>query len=125
MALDILYIVQPRGQRIIDINDNNLPVRLALVQKRHNSQDFDLLDLTRRGDELTNLTYIERIIIPLGFGFSVLEIRIFPRLVIFLALYLALSPLLIPGEMLRSSKGSPYEESSYERIEACPSLYLA
>ena len=69
MSLDIFDVIESRCQWIIDVNDNNLPVRLLLVEQGHNSEDLDLLDLSRGCNELTNLADIERIVVTLGLGF--------------------------------------------------------
>ena len=58
VALDILNVVELRSQRIFNVNNNDLPVGLFLVEESHHTEDLDLLDLTSVADELTNLADI-------------------------------------------------------------------
>jgi hypothetical protein len=80
VPLHILDIIQLRGERIIDINRNDLPIRLALVQQCHDAQDLDLLHLAGLGDELADLADVEGVIVTLGFGLRVRGARVFPGL---------------------------------------------
>ena len=80
MSLHVLDVVQPWCQWIIDVNDNNLPISLLLVEQSHDAKDFDLLDLARGSDEFADFADIQRIIIAFGLGLRVNNIRIFPRL---------------------------------------------
>ena len=80
MTFDILNIVQFGGQWIVDINDNNLPVGFFLIEKCHDTKDFDLLDLTRVANQFTNFANIQWIIVTLGLGFWVNDIGVFPSL---------------------------------------------
>lgn len=80
MALNILNIVKLRSQRIIHVNDDDLPVGLLLVEQRHNTENLDLLDLASVTDNLTDLADIEWIIVTLGFGFGVDGVGVFPGL---------------------------------------------
>ena len=58
MPLNILNIVQLRGQGIIDIDDNNLPVSFTLIEEGHDSKDLNLLDLTNVAKLLADLADI-------------------------------------------------------------------
>lgn len=80
MALDVLNVVQLVGQRIVDIDDNDLPVGLALVKQSHDSEDLHLLDLASVTNELSNLAYVERVVVTLGLGLGVSGIGVFPGL---------------------------------------------
>ncbi len=80
MALDILDIVEFWCQWIIDINDNDLPVSLLLVEKSHDTEDLDLLDLSWVADKLTNLADVEWVVVALGLGFWVDDIWVLPGL---------------------------------------------
>lgn len=80
MALDVFDIVQLGCQWIVNVDDDNLPIRLLLVQQSHHAQHFDLLDLTWICYQLANLTHIERVVVALGFGFGVHNVWIFPGL---------------------------------------------
>ena len=80
MALDVLDVIQLGRERVLDIDDEDLPVRLALVEERHDPKDLDLLDLSDVSDLLANLADIQRIIVALGLGLGMLLSGILPRL---------------------------------------------
>lgn len=80
MTLDILDVVQLRGERIVDIDDNDLPVRLILVQEGHHTQHLDLLDLSRVADKLADLADVKWVIVSLGFGLGMCDVWVFPGL---------------------------------------------
>ena len=80
MALDVLDVVQFGCEWVLDVDDDNLPVRLALVEERHDSEDLDLLDLSDVADLLANFADIQRIVVAPGLGLSMLLSGIFPRL---------------------------------------------
>lgn len=80
MALDILDVVQLGGERVIDIDDNDLPVSLVLVEESHDTEDLDLLDLAGVADKLTNLADVERVVVTLGLGLGVDCIGVLPGL---------------------------------------------
>jgi hypothetical protein len=81
VTLDILNVVELGSQRVVDINDNDLPVGLLLVNQGHNTQNLDLLDLTRVADQLTNLADVERIVVTLGLGLGVDRVGVLPGLI--------------------------------------------
>ncbi len=66
MALNVLDIVELRGQRVVDIDHDDLPIGLLLIKESHDTEDLDLLDLSRVADELADLADIKRVIITLG-----------------------------------------------------------
>lgn len=80
MTLDILNIVELRRKGILDVDDNDLPVGLLLVEESHHTENLDLLDLTGVADKLTNLADVERIVITLGLGLGVDNVRVLPGL---------------------------------------------
>lgn len=80
MALNILNVVELRGKRVVDINDDDLPVGLFLIEQGHHTKNLDLLDLTGVANKLTNLADIERIVVTLGLGLGVSLSRVFPSL---------------------------------------------
>lgn len=80
VSFHILDVVQLRCQRVVDIDDHDLPVCLALVEKRHHAQDFHLLDLAGFGDELADLTDIERIVVTFLLRLGVGDVGVFPSL---------------------------------------------
>ena len=80
MSLNVLNVVELGSKRVVDINDNDLPVSLLLVEKGHDTKDLDLLHLTGVANELTNLADIERIVVTLGFGLGVDGVGVLPGL---------------------------------------------
>lgn len=47
VSFDVFNIVELRGQWVVDIDNNDLPVGLLLVKQGHNTEYLDLFDLTR------------------------------------------------------------------------------
>lgn len=80
MALNILDVVELSGKRVVDINDDDLPVGLFLIEQSHHTKNLDLLDLTGVANKLTNLADIERIVVTLGLGLGVDDVGVFPGL---------------------------------------------
>jgi len=80
VALDVLNVVQLWRQWVVDVDDDDLPVRLALVEKSHDSENLDLLDLTGLGDGLTDLADIEWVVVTLGLGLWVGDVWVLPGL---------------------------------------------
>ena len=80
MTLNILNVVQLGSEGVVDVNDDDLPVGLALVEESHDTEDLDLLDLTRLADELTDLADVERVVVTLGLGLRVDGVGVLPGL---------------------------------------------
>lgn len=80
MALNIFNVVELRSKGVVNVNDNDLPVGLFLIEQSHHTENLDLLDLTGVADELTNLADVERVVVTLGLGLGVDGIRVFPGL---------------------------------------------
>ena len=80
MTLDVLDVVQFGGERIGYVNDDDLPVGLALIEEGHNTEDLDLLDLASITDLFADLANIERIVVALGLGLGMRVVGIFPGL---------------------------------------------
>jgi hypothetical protein len=80
MALDILNVVELGRQWILDVDDNDLPVGLLLVEKSHHTEDLDLLDLAGVADKLTDLANVERVIVTLGLRLGVNDVGVLPSL---------------------------------------------
>lgn len=80
MALNILDIVELRSQGIIHVDDDDLPVGLALIEQSHDTKDLDLNDFARLSNELANLADVQWIIVTLGLGLLVDDIGVFPSL---------------------------------------------
>ena len=55
MTLDILNIVQLGRERVLDVNDEDLPVGLAFIDERHDSKDLNLLNLASVAKLLADL----------------------------------------------------------------------
>lgn len=81
VTLDILNVVELGGQRVVDIDDNDLPVGLLLVNQGHDTQNLDLLDLTGVADQLTNLANVQRVVVTLGLGLGVDGVGVLPGLI--------------------------------------------
>ena len=80
MTLDVLDIVQARCQWIIDIDDDDFPIRLLFIEESHYTKDLDLFDLARRCNELANFADVKRVVVALCLSFRVGDVRIFPCL---------------------------------------------
>lgn len=80
MSLNILNVIELGCEWVINIDDDDLPVCLFLVEEGHDTEDLDLLDLTRVSDQFTNFADIQWVIITLGLGLWVNNIGIFPCL---------------------------------------------
>lgn len=126
VTLDVLDVVELGGKRVVDVDNDDLPVCLLLVEQGHDAEDLDLLDLTRPGDELTNLANVERVVVTLGLSLGVDDIGVLPRLpsrVSAVARWRGRSTAMrgSPGGRHRSSRGSPCGGSSCGQSGACPS----
>lgn len=80
VLLDILDVVQPMSERVVDVDDDDLPVGLLLVQQGHHAQDLHLLDLARVADQLADLADVERVVVALGLGLWVDDVGVLPGL---------------------------------------------
>lgn len=124
MSLDILNVVQLGSEGVVDVNDDDLPVGLALVEESHDTEDLDLLDLTRLADKLANLADVERVVVALSLGLGVSDVGVLPGLDVFVncaAVHQCHHHHDVPGGRHRSSRGSPCGGSSCGQSEACPS----
>lgn len=80
MPLNILNVVQPRGERVVDINSEDLPVGLSLVEQGHDTEDLDLLDLAWVTDGLSDFTNVEGVVVTVGASLGVLDVGVLPSL---------------------------------------------
>ena len=80
VALDVLDVVELGRQRVVHVDDHDLPVRLALVEQSHDAEHLDLDDLAGLGDQLADLANIKRVVVAGRFGLLVHHVGIFPRL---------------------------------------------
>lgn len=80
VALDVFDIIQLRSQGVVDVNDHDLPVGLTLIKESHDTKHLDLDNLTRLSNELSNLANVQWIIVALGLGLLVGDVRVLPGL---------------------------------------------
>jgi len=80
VTLDVLDVVQLGGKRVGNVNDDDLPVGLTLIEEGHDTEDLDLFNLASVPDLFTDLANIERIVVTLGLGFRVGVVGILPGL---------------------------------------------
>jgi hypothetical protein len=80
VAFDVLNIVQLGGQGVVDVDHDDLPVSLALVEQSHDTEDLDLDDISRLVDKLTDLADIERVVVTVGLGLGVCDVGVLPCL---------------------------------------------
>ena len=80
VPFNILNVVELGRKRVQHVYNENLPIRLALVQECHNAEDLHLLHLTDVCDLLADLADIERVVITLCLRLSVCNVRVFPGL---------------------------------------------
>lgn len=128
VAFDILDVIELGSKRVVDVDDNDLPVSLLLVEQGHDAEDLDLLDLAGVADELADLADVERVVVSLGLGLRVDDIGVFPGLFELVLAYLPPLFTLMHGWRAhslvgrhRSSRGSPCGGSSCGRNAVCPS----
>jgi hypothetical protein len=119
VSLNILNIVELWCQWVVNINDNDLPVSLLLIEKSHNTKDLDLLDLSWVANKLTNFANIQWVVVSLGLGLRVDDVGVFPCLQHYLPVFIMLGLANIPEGKHRSSRGNPCGGSSFGRSEAC------
>lgn len=92
MAFDILDVIELGSKRVVDVDDDDLPVGLLLVEQGHDAEDLDLLDLAGVADELADLADVERVVVSLGLGLGVDDIGVFPGLFGVVLAYLSITP---------------------------------
>ena len=80
MPFNILDIVQLGRKRIVNVDDENLPIGLAFVEKGHDAQDFDLLDLADIAYLFSDFTDVERVVVSFCFCFGMNLVGVFPSL---------------------------------------------
>ena len=80
MTLDILDVVQLGSKRVVDVNDEDLPVGLTLIEESHDAEDLDLLDLANIADLLADLADVERVVVAVCLGLCVGDGGVLPSL---------------------------------------------
>lgn len=81
MPLNVLNVVEPVRERVVDVDDDDLPVGLALVEESHDAEDLDLLDLANVSDLLADLADVQRVVVALGLSLGVGLGRVLPGLI--------------------------------------------
>lgn len=80
MTLDVLNVVQLGCERVLYVDDEDLPIGLAFVEEGHDAEDFDLLDLPNVTHLFADLAYVQWVVVAPGLGLGMLLIRILPSL---------------------------------------------
>lgn len=80
MALNVLNVVELGGKGVVDVDDDDLPVGLTLVEEGHDAEDLDLLDLADVADSLTDLADVEGVVVTVGASLGVLGVGVLPSL---------------------------------------------
>jgi len=80
VTLDILDIVQLGSERVVNVDDDDLPVGLTLVKEGHDTENLDLLDLASVTNLFADLANIEGIVVTLCLGFRVRVVGVLPGL---------------------------------------------
>jgi hypothetical protein len=80
VALDVLDVVELGRQRVVHVNDHDLPVGLALIEQSHDTEDLDLDDFAGLGDQLADLADVQRVIVTCRLGLLVHHVGVFPGL---------------------------------------------
>lgn len=82
VTLHVLDVVELGCQRVVNIDDDDFPVGLTLVEQSHDTQNLDLLHLADEAYSLTDLTDIQRVVVALSFCLGVESSRVLPSLTI-------------------------------------------
>jgi hypothetical protein len=80
VSLDVFDIIKLGGQWVVDINDDDLPISLLLIEQSHNPKDLHLLDLTWISNQLADLADVQWVVVSLGLGLRVNDIGVLPCL---------------------------------------------
>ena len=80
MTLDVLNVVQLGSERVGNIDDDDFPVGLTLIEEGHDTENLDLFDLASVTDLFTDLADIEGIVVTLGLGLRVRMVGVLPGL---------------------------------------------
>lgn len=80
VPLDVLNVVETGSKRVVDVDDDDLPVGLTLIEEGHDTENLDLLDLADGTDELTDLANVERVVVTVRASLGVGLRRVLPSL---------------------------------------------
>lgn len=75
-----IYTIDFIRQWIIDVNGYQLPIRFPFIEQGHDAKNLDLFDLSSVSNLLSNLTYIDWIVISTSIGVFWNHSWIFPSL---------------------------------------------
>jgi hypothetical protein len=80
VTLDVLNVIQLGCERVLDVDDDDLPIGLAFVEEGHDAEDFDLLDLPDVTHLFADLAYVQWVVVAPGLCLGMLLVRILPSL---------------------------------------------
>jgi len=80
VPLNVLNIVELGGKWILNIDDEDFPVGFSFIEQRHDTQNFDLLDLANVSHLLTDFTDVKGVIVAFGLCLGVRYCWVFPSL---------------------------------------------
>ena len=81
VSLNVLDVIELGGERVLDIDHDDFPVGLTLVEEGHDAKNLDLLHLTDITHLFADLANIEGIVVTLCFGLRMRLSGVLPRLV--------------------------------------------
>lgn len=76
-VLDVLHLI---SKRVVDVDSQELPVSLALIDQRQSSEDLHLDDVTTRSHSRANLADVDRVVVAFAPGGLVNMLGPLPRL---------------------------------------------
>lgn len=68
MSLDILDIIELWREWVVDVDDDDFPIRFFFVEQCHNAKNLDLFNLTSVAYKLADLADIKWVIVTFGLG---------------------------------------------------------
>lgn len=80
VTLDVLNVVELGSEGVLNVDDDDFPVCLALVEQGHDAKDLDLFHLTGVTDLLADFTDVERVVVTFGLGLCMQHVRVLPGL---------------------------------------------
>jgi len=80
MPLHIFNIVEFRSKWIGHVHDDDFPIRFAFIEESHDTEYFDLFDLTYVADLFADLADVERVVVAFGFSLDMRLGGVFPCL---------------------------------------------
>lgn len=80
VTLDVFDVVELWSEGVMDVDDDDFPVCFAFVEQGHDAENLDLLDLTCVTNLLADLADIKRVIVTLGLGLCMSDVRVLPGL---------------------------------------------